>query len=453
MHRAHDRVQRRLVNHAQRLGAVQPVGELIKRGVLVRRSGQRRLGALAVHFGAFALGHVEHRRHPADDPARFVGFRHRYGVDDAGSGAAIIDFVLAFDAFAIEHFGDARQNDLERLFAENLRHRPVDDVFGLAAKQIGKAVADEAVTQVAAAAREHERRPIDNRLEFGVVRAQRRFGAVAFLRTGVQRLRADGKGGDRVVVFAHAGRNCAHRLFGRHRLGRVVQKRSAAVHAVGDQPGEKDREANAAQARGQQQPLRSPQWRFQRALPDGDADGPAVRRRRVSVDDLITLKRCMFVDAFRRARHRLPPSRARGLADLRAFVGIAGNEVVVAVDDGGHPIARVVLILKHRSKAIGIEHHVQQINRLAVAQHWNDRGRNHALGQRAFLQIGHLRLAGQQRLPFGQAERPARQGSVGSDQGVEQHLSARIDDGEPRAGQIGERVLGLLPEIRPIAVQ
>src|SRR6185437_11520842 len=156
--RANDGIERGLVHHAQRFGAVQSVGEFVESGVLLGAPRQSRLGALF-------LADVEDRGDPADDFTVLVALRRRDDVHDALAGMLIIDFRFGLDALAVEHAPDRRQDSVERGLAHDLGDRLADDLLRLAAEQLGAAVADEAVPQVAAAARQHERRAVDHGLQ------------------------------------------------------------------------------------------------------------------------------------------------------------------------------------------------------------------------------------------------------------------------------------------------
>ena len=105
---------------------------------------------------------------------------------------------------------------------------------------------------------------------------QSRFSALALLSASLQRLRSGRKGADGFVILEDTGRSRANGLLCGHGLGRVVQHLGAGIESVGDQPGEHKSEADAAQTRGQQQPQGSPQRRSENALPDADANRPAV---------------------------------------------------------------------------------------------------------------------------------------------------------------------------------
>ena len=199
-----------------------------------------------------------------------------------------------------------------------------------------------------------DRRLIDNAQRFGAIEpvgkivergilfgrsGQCRFGAVTFLGARVQRLRGDRYSGDRVVIFAHAGRRHVQWLFGRNGRRGVLQLHGAAVQTARNQPRQQYTKADAAETCGRQHPLRPSQRRLENALTDADTNRPAIRCVRVAVDDPVAIGRHVIDDAGTVPLDSTLPAFAGWLAQLRSFrIGQPGDEMVTAIDNGGQPV-------------------------------------------------------------------------------------------------------------------
>src|ERR1700722_6436600 len=134
---------------------------------------------LARLHGAALLGDVEERRDPAVDFARGIGFRPVGGVQAARPGYWKVDLAIEFRRFAAQHFFDVRPQRVETLVADRFGDGLADDLFAPNADQLRVGLADETVVQVPAAAPQHERRAVDDRLQFGLAGAQRFLDALA----------------------------------------------------------------------------------------------------------------------------------------------------------------------------------------------------------------------------------------------------------------------------------
>ena len=135
---------------------------------------------LASLHGAALLGDVEQRRDPAVDLARRIGFRPVGDVQAARSDLGEVDLAVEFRRFARQHLFDMRPQRGKTFMPDRLGNGLADDVLAAPPDQLRIGLADEAVVQVAAAAHQHERRAVDDRLQFGLAGAQRFLDALAF---------------------------------------------------------------------------------------------------------------------------------------------------------------------------------------------------------------------------------------------------------------------------------
>src|SRR5207245_2875273 len=74
----------------------------------------------------------------------------------------------------------ARTRLSKSFLAHNFNDRLAADFFGRPAKHLGVGATDESEAEIASGASQHERRAIDNRFQFGLLRAQRFFRRFAF---------------------------------------------------------------------------------------------------------------------------------------------------------------------------------------------------------------------------------------------------------------------------------
>src|SRR5262249_3281252 len=131
-------------------------------------------------FSASLIGNVEERSNPSFDLAVGIEFGSIGDGKTARAAAREIEFTFEIHRFALENLGDMRLESAETTLADHLFDRLADHRVALVPGEIGISLADEAITQVAAAAHQHERRAIDDRLQFGLAGAQRLLGAFAF---------------------------------------------------------------------------------------------------------------------------------------------------------------------------------------------------------------------------------------------------------------------------------
>ena len=138
-------------------------------------------GELPARLLALALlGDVEQRR----DPAASVALRIELGpigdVKAAPAGLGEIEFAFEFQRLAAQHLLNIRTQRVETLLPDHFRDRLADDIVARPADHLRVGLADEAVSQIAAASHQHEGRAIDDGLQFRFAGAQRVFGALAF---------------------------------------------------------------------------------------------------------------------------------------------------------------------------------------------------------------------------------------------------------------------------------
>src|SRR6202043_2454160 len=135
---------------------------------------------LARLHGAALLGDVEERRDPAVDLAVGIGFRAVGDMQAARPVYRKVDLAIEFRRFAAKHAFDIRPQCFKTLVADRFDDGLADDLFAAGADQLRIGLADEAVMQIAAAAHQHERGGVDDRLQFGFAGAQRFLDALAF---------------------------------------------------------------------------------------------------------------------------------------------------------------------------------------------------------------------------------------------------------------------------------
>ena len=126
------------------------------------------------------LGDVEQRADPAADIAIPVQLRAVGNGETAQAGSREVEFAFEFDRLAAQHLIGIGAQRIEALFAEHFRDGPADDLVAATAYQVRISLADEEITQFAAAPHQHERRTVDDGLQFRLARAQRFFSALAF---------------------------------------------------------------------------------------------------------------------------------------------------------------------------------------------------------------------------------------------------------------------------------
>ena len=98
----------------------------------------------------------------------------------ARPGYRKVDLAIEFGRFAAQHLFDVRPQRVKTLVADRFGDGLADDLFAPSSDQLRIGLADEAVMQIAAAAHQHERRAVDDRLQLGLAGAQRFLDALAF---------------------------------------------------------------------------------------------------------------------------------------------------------------------------------------------------------------------------------------------------------------------------------
>ena len=98
----------------------------------------------------------------------------------ARPGDRKVDLAIEFRRFAAQHLFNVRPQRVVALGADRFDDGLADDLFARNADQLRVGLADETVVQIAAATHQHERRAVDDRLQFGLAGAQRFLDALAF---------------------------------------------------------------------------------------------------------------------------------------------------------------------------------------------------------------------------------------------------------------------------------
>src|SRR2546423_1001839 len=80
----------------------------------------------------------------------------------------------------LQYFFEVRQNRPKSFFAHDFNDWLAADFFGRPAKQLSVGATDESEAEIASAASKHERRAIDNCLQFGLLGPQRFIRRLAF---------------------------------------------------------------------------------------------------------------------------------------------------------------------------------------------------------------------------------------------------------------------------------
>jgi hypothetical protein len=125
------------------------------------------------------LGDVEQRRDPAIDLARGIGFRSVGDMQAARPGDRKVDLAIEFRRFAAQHLFNVRPQRVVARGADRFDDGLADDLFARNADQLRIGLTDETIVQIAAATHQHERRAVDDRLQFGLAGAQRFLDALA----------------------------------------------------------------------------------------------------------------------------------------------------------------------------------------------------------------------------------------------------------------------------------
>ena len=139
-----------------------------------------------------ALGDVEQRSEPALHHALVVHLRRVDAAQHARTDRPQRNRVLVFHAISPEHALDIRNNHVEGFFADDVANGFADNGFRRQPDHFGVGPADEEKFECTIAARQHERRAVDDVLQRRFPATQGVLGAASFDREA--KLAGDGQG-------------------------------------------------------------------------------------------------------------------------------------------------------------------------------------------------------------------------------------------------------------------